>query len=136
MKRVSKIEWEMGSNIKKVWETVTNLDDCDWRSDLSKIEKINEQKFIEHFKSGGQTTFVITDKEFCKKYCFDMENKFFIGTWTGIFIKLDTQKTKLIFSEELNIKNPFIWALSFLVMNLKRIQKEYMQDLERKLSHD
>lgn len=32
--------------IQKVWQIVTDLQDYSWRSDLSKIEVINERQFI------------------------------------------------------------------------------------------
>lgn len=136
MKRVSKIEWIIDRNIKDVWNIVTNLEDYKWRNDLSKLEIINDKEFTEYFTNGGQTNFFITNKEFCNYYSFDMKNDFFVGQWTGEFIEINTQQTKLIFSEEINIKNPFIWFFSFFVMNLKKIQKEYMIDLERKLTHE
>lgn len=47
---VSNIKASFLSDIKKVWETVTSLEDYIWRSDLSKIEVVSEKKFIEYTK--------------------------------------------------------------------------------------
>lgn len=39
------------SNIQDVWNVVTSLKNYQWRSDLSKIEIINEIQFIEYTKN-------------------------------------------------------------------------------------
>ena len=39
---VSNIKATFQNNIQKVWETVTSLENYAWRSDLSKIEILNE----------------------------------------------------------------------------------------------
>lgn len=49
---VSTIKAIFESDINKVWETVTNLKDCSWRSDLSSVEILSENQFVEHDKSG------------------------------------------------------------------------------------
>lgn len=41
-----------------------------------------------------------------------MENKFFSGQWTGVFIKTESNKTQVILTEKLYIKNFFIEILS------------------------
>lgn len=45
-----------------------------WRSDLSKIEILNENQFIEYTKDGCMTIFTITIREPFKRWEFDMEN--------------------------------------------------------------
>ena len=47
---VSNIKAAFESNIQEVWEIVTSLENYSWRSDLSKIEKINENEFMEMIK--------------------------------------------------------------------------------------
>ena len=39
MKRVE-MTVDFKSNVEKVFETVTNMSDCSWRSDLSKVDRI------------------------------------------------------------------------------------------------
>ena len=82
---VSNIKATFQSDIQKVWEIVTSLENYSWRSDLNKIEIVNENQFIEYTKAGYATTFTITVKETCKRWEFDMENDNMIGHWTGIF---------------------------------------------------
>ena len=49
--------------IKRVWETVTSLENYAWRSDLSAVEILNEKTFIEYTKEGYATTFAVTAME-------------------------------------------------------------------------
>lgn len=133
MNRISTIEWDMPHSIKRVWETVTDNKDFSWRSDLEKIEIKTETKFTEITKSGEKTEFEIIEKKPYEIYKFKMGNNFFQGDWTGKFIEITPESTKLIFTEELNIKNPIIWLLSFFMMKLHQIQKTYMEDLQEKL---
>ena len=71
---VSKIKAEFSCNLQWVWDTVTALDHYEWRSDLSKIEVINERQFIEYTKDGYATTFTVTEFKPCRRWEFDMEN--------------------------------------------------------------
>ena len=96
---------------KKVWDTVTSLDQYEWRSDLSKIEIINEKQFVEYTKDGFATTFTITVSEPCKRWEFDMENSNMKGHWIGIFSEKDGQ-TEIDFTEDVTAKKfvlkPFV----------------------------
>ena len=60
---------------KTVWDIVTDNKNYEWRSDLSKIEMIDENRFDEYTKTGFVTHFQITAKEPYRKYRFDMENQ-------------------------------------------------------------
>lgn len=136
MKRNSTIQWKIPANVEKVWGIVTNNQDVDWRSDVEYLEIISEHVFVEHFKGGGQTTFTIIAKEVNQLYAFQMENKFFQGEWVGRFEKVSSQETWLNFSEEINIKNPIIYILSFFMLNLKKMQQTYMEDLQRRVADE
>ena len=96
---------------KKVWDTVTSLDQYEWRSDLSQIEIINEKQFVEYTKDGFATTFTITVSEPCKRWEFDMENSNMKGHWVGIFSEIDGQ-TEIDFTEDVTVKKfalkPFV----------------------------
>ena len=115
---------------KKVWDTVTSLDQYEWRSDLSKIEVINEKQFIEYTKDGFATTFTITVSEPCKRWEFDMENCNMKGYWVGIFSEKDGQ-TEIDFTEDVTVKKlimkPFVKGF------LKKQQELYVSDLKRAL---
>ena len=86
---VSNIKAVLLSNIRNVWNIVISLENYQWRSDLSKIERINEKQFVEYAKNGYTTTFSITASEPFKWWEFDMENSNMKGHWTGIFTEKD-----------------------------------------------
>ena len=128
---ISNIEASFQCDIQKVWEVVTSLDYYDWRSDLSKIEIINENQFIEYTKEGYATTFTITVKETCKRYEFDMENGNMKGHWIGIFTR-DGNDTKIDFIEDVTAKKLFMKP--FVKGYLKKQQELYLSDLKKALS--
>ena len=49
---VSNIKATFQCDIKIAWETVTSLENYTWRSDLSKIEVLNDKQFVEYTKGG------------------------------------------------------------------------------------
>lgn len=61
-------------NVQKVWNVVTSLENYSWRSDLSKIEVVNEKQFIEYTKDGFATEFTITAVVPNKLWKFNIEN--------------------------------------------------------------
>lgn len=118
------------SNIKSIWEIVTSLKIYQWRSDLSKIEILNDKQFIEYTKDGYATTFTITAKEPYKRYEFDMENDNMKGHWTGLFIKKGSQ-TEIKFTENVIAKKLIIKP--FVKFYLKKQQLQYISDLRKAL---
>ncbi len=44
-------------DIQKFWNTVTSIENYAWRTDLSRIEILNESQFIEYTKRGDPTFF-------------------------------------------------------------------------------
>jgi hypothetical protein len=71
---LSTIKAVFNHNIQDVWNVVTSLEKYQWRSDLSKIDVINEKQFIEYTKEGYATTFSVTAFEPPRRWEFDMEN--------------------------------------------------------------
>ena len=132
--RSSAITAIFATNIETIWNVSTNNKDCSWRSDLQRIEIVNEQTFIEYAHGGFATTFTITNKTPCQLYQLDMENKFFHGKWRGDYCALDEKQTRLIFTETLKIYHPLIELASYFTLNLKKQQKLYMTDLAKKLA--
>lgn len=117
-------------DVKSVWDTVTSLENYQWRSDLSKIEILNENQFIEYSKDGTATTFTVTACEPFKRWEFDMENANIKGRWIGIFAEKDGQ-TEINFTEDVIAKKPLP---KFLVkVFLKKQQKQYVADLKNAL---
>ena len=125
---ISNIKVSLPCDIQNVWEAVTSLEDCAWRSDLGKIEIVNENQFIEYTKDGYATTFTITEKEPCKRYEVDIENGNMQGHWTGIFTKKGNS-TELDFTEDVTAKKLFMKP--FVKGYLKKQQQLYVSDLKK-----
>ena len=106
MKR-STVVAEFPCDCKTVWDIVTDNKNYRWRSDLSRIEVINETCFDEYTKEGFVTRFRITEKEPYRIYRFAMENKNMCGNWIGLFEKRDGG-TQITFTEEVQVKNPIM----------------------------
>ncbi len=127
---ISNVKVLLRSDIKKVWDIVTSLEEYQWRSDLSKIEVLNEKQFIEYTKDGFATTFTITACEQYKRWEFDMENDNIKGHWIGVFTDKNGQ-TEIDFTEDVTTKKfiikPFVKAF------LKKQQELYVSDLKKAL---
>ena len=128
---VSNIKATFQSDIQKTWETVTSLEKYAWRSDLSKIEIINENQFIEYTKESYATTFTVIEKEPYKRWAFDMENDNMKGHWVGVFTQKGSQ-TEIDFTEYVTAKKFFMKP--FVKSYLKKQQAQYISDLKKALS--
>lgn len=127
---ISKIRATFQCDVQKTWDTVTSLKNYAWRSDLSKVEVLNEKQFIEHTKEGFKTTFTITASEPCKRWEFDMENDNIKGHWVGVFSHND-EGTAIDFTEYVTAKKFFMKP--FVKGYLKKQQSAYIDDLKREV---
>ena len=128
----SNIKKEFNCDIEKLWNIITDNSNYTWRSDLSKIEVIDDKHFIEYTKNNYPTFFSITSKVYLKEYKFDMENNNIKGKWIGIFKELDDGNVLLDFTEEIETNNFVMKLLS--KPYLKSQQKRYMRDLEKEIN--
>ena len=126
------IKKEFNCDIEKLWNIITDNTNYIWRSDLSKIEIIDNKHFIEYAKNNYPTYFTITSKENLKEYKFDIENTNIKGKWTGIFKELSNGNVELDFTEEIETDNIIMKLLA--KPYLKTQQKRYMKDLEKELN--
>lgn len=117
-------------NIQKIWDIVTSLEHTAWRSDISKVEIINDNQFVEYTKDGYPTYFTVTTKELHKRWEFDMENGNMKGHWTGVF-SAGKEGTEIDFTEEVAVKNPVMKL--FIKPYLKKQQETYIKDLRKAL---
>lgn len=127
---VCNIKATFNKGIEEVWNVVTSLENYAWRSDLSKIEVIGDKQFVEYTKDGYATNFIITVKEPCKRWEFDMENGNMKGHWTGIFTETDG-RTEIEFTEEVTAKKAIMKP--FVKAYLKKQQALYVADLQKAL---
>ncbi|HKM34747.1 MAG TPA: SRPBCC family protein [Lachnospiraceae bacterium] len=128
---ISKVKAIFQEDVHIVWEIVTSLDHYSWRSDLGKIEVLNEKQFVEYTKEGYATTFTVTLTQPYRRWEFDMENDNMKGHWIGIFAQKDT-KTEVDFTEDVVAKKVFMKP--FVKAYLKKQQAQYVSDLKKALS--
>jgi 5-methylthioribose kinase len=127
---VSEVKATFECNVEKVWATVTTLEHYSWRSDLSKVEVLNNKEFIEHTKDGYQTKFRTTVFEPLTRWEFELENDNMKGRWIGIFSEVES-KTVVEFTEQVVAKK--LLMKPFVPLYLKKQQAKYISDLQKEL---
>ena len=129
---ISNIKASFDCKLSNVWDTVTSLENYQWRSDLSKIEVLSDTQFVEYTKDGYATTFTVTACEPCKRWEFDMENSNMKGHWTGIFSEKNG-RCEIEFTENVTAKKFFMKP--FVGTFLKNQQALYIADLRKAVEH-
>lgn len=127
---ISNIKATFQCDVKKAWSTVTSLYNYQWRSDLSRIEVLDEKSFVEYTREGYPTTFTVTCEIPCERWEFDMENSNMKGHWTGLF-KESNGITEIHFTEDIQPKK--IIMKPFVKGFLKKQQELYVSDLKNEL---
>ena len=118
------------TDVQRLWNAVTDNTNWHWRSDLANLVQEEEGKtFTEYAKGGFSTVFTITAKDPCHTYAFTMHNQIMTGLWQGDFYSTAEGKTKIVFTEWIEVKNPILRLLSYVFFNLKRQQRIYVRDL-------
>ena len=129
---VSKMKAVFSSDIQEVWNLVVNVESyADWRGDLSRVEMLDDKRFVEYTKDGYATTFTVTLTEPLKRREFDMENGNIRGYWTGVFSQ-NGNETEIEFTEEVTAKKLFMKP--FVKAYLKKQQTAFITDLKKALS--
>ncbi len=126
----SRIKSLFKRDIKTVWDVVTSLTDYGWRSDLSKIETVSENKFIEYTKDSYATEFNVTVCDKYSRWEFDIENSNIKGHWIGLFSQKE-ECTEIEFIERAEAKKFFMKP--FVKGYLKKQQEQYVFDLKKAL---
>lgn len=130
---ISNIKATFPYELQSVWDVVTSLENYSWRSDLSKIEILSRNQFVEYTKEGFATTFTVTVMEPCKCWEFDMENDNMKGHWTGIFSE-KAGVTTVDFTENVEAKK--LIMKPFVKVYLKKQQSAYIADLRKALEEN
>ncbi|WP_295815188.1 polyketide cyclase [uncultured Veillonella sp.] len=128
---ISNIKVTLLCPVEIVWDTVTNLNNFSWRSDLKDVKIIDEHNFIEISKNGIETYFRITECIKYRSWIFEIDNKNIKGFWLGKFYSKG-DKTILDFTE--NVVSKKVIFKPFISFYLKRQQKIYFRDLKVKLN--
>ena len=126
----SKVSVHFSCPVERVWQVVTDLSNTTWRSDLKRVEVLDETHFVEHTKSGYATNFTVTACEPLRRWAFTMENGNMSGSWEGIFETAE-DGTRLHCTETFNAKR--WWMRPFVPGYLRHQQRLYLDDLRREL---
>ena len=127
---VSKINTVIPCDIQKVWGIVTSVENYTWRSDLSKLEVLDETRFVEYTKNDYPTFFTVTFSEQYMRWEFDMENSNMRGHWVGLFTGRE-QETEIEFTEYVTVKK--FYLKPFVKSYLKKQQALFVSDLEKEV---
>lgn len=126
----SKVTAYFSCPVERVWNTVTDLMQTAWRTDLERVKVLDEDHFVEYTKSGYSISFTITACEPPRFWAFIMENGNISGSWEGLFEKAKGG-AQLTCTETVIAKH--WWMRPFVIGYLKRHQKLYLDDLRREL---
>ena len=126
----SRVTVHFSCPVERVWQTVNDLSHTAWRSDLARVEVLDETHFVEYTKSGYATNFTVTAYEPLRRWAFTMENGNMSGSWEGIFETAEGG-TRLACTETVNAKR--WWMRPFVPGYLRHQQRLYLDDLRREL---
>lgn len=130
---VSKAERSYRYPVEQVWSVVVDNGDFAWRSDVVRlVEEPGGSRWRETDAAGRETRFSLLEKVPFERYAFSMENAMFTGRWSGQFLR-QGQGCKLVFVEEIMVKNPVARFIARHFWHLEKMQNTYFDDLEAKL---
>lgn len=128
----SNITKEFCCDKEKLWNIITdNSVAHEWRSDVSRIDVIDDTHFVEYSKNDFPTYFEITKKEKFKEYRLNIKNANIQGSWTGLFKELPNGNVELSFTEQIEAES-FVMRL-LAEPYLKVSQNRYMRNLKNAL---
>ena len=117
---IFKKTYRFKSDIKTIWELMTDIKDQKWRSNLTNIEIFDDGKhFIEHSFDGYATDYQVKVFEPYERIEINIENSYIEGSYLIIFGKVDdldtkenNKKTEMTFiydvEAKLAVQKPFI----------------------------
>lgn len=126
----SKVTVPFPCPVERVWQVVTDLTNTAWRSDLKRVEMLDETHFVEYTKSGYATNFTVTACDPLRRWVFIMENGNMSGLWEGVFETVESG-TRIHCTETVNAKH--WWMRPFVLGYLNRQQRLYLDDLRKEL---
>lgn len=116
--------------VEKVWDTVTDLRNYKWRSDINKICIVDDRNFEEYSKEGIVTSFQVTNKKEYVLWELALENQNIKGKWIGRFYR-HGDNTTLDFMEDVRAKKWFL--IPFVGSYLRKQQTQYFINLKKEL---
>ena len=126
---VSNLKSVLPSDVHKVWSVVTTASEYPrWRTDLSRVQILGPEAFLEYTADGYVTKFTIIRAKPGQLWELEMDNANLHGRWVGRFRQRGLA-TVVDFTEYVSVKK--VWMKPFVKGYLKKQQAQFMTDLRR-----
>ncbi|MCM1497670.1 MAG: hypothetical protein NC124_04310 [Clostridium sp.] len=116
-------------SIEVMWDVLTSLENYSWRSDLVRIEIINEKQFIQYTSGGDAITCTVVQEIKYRHWEFEMENEDMKGRWACMLFSWGEKRTEINLAEEIVVKK--FYLMPFVNSYLNRRHITYVKDLTR-----
>lgn len=127
MKRID-MTIDFKSDVETVFKTITTLLDCSWRSDLLKVEQIDDNKFIEYNRKHKKTKIYVTDFRKNIQFDYNVENNSYKGHWSGQFAPLDDGGCRMFLTFDFEPQ-----SMLGKFARVDKFEERYIEDLKKKL---
>lgn len=124
---VVSVRFNLPFSVETMWNVLTSLENYSWRSDLDRIEIINEKQFIQYINGGDAITCTVVREIKYRHWEFEMENEDMKGRWMCMLFSWGENKTEISLTEEIVVKK--FYLMPFVHSYLKRRQIAYVKDL-------
>lgn len=126
---VSNLKSVLPGDVHKVWSVVTTASEYPrWRTDLSRVQILGLEAFLEYTADGYVTKFTIIRAKPGQLWELEMDNANLHGRWVGRFRQRGLA-TVVDFTEYVSVKK--VWMKPFVKGYLKKQQAQFITDLRR-----
>lgn len=126
---VSNLKSVLPGDVHKVWSVVTTASEYPrWRTDLSRVQILGPEAFLEYTADGYVTKFTIIRAKPGQLWELEMDNTNLRGRWVGRFRQRGLA-TVVDFTEYVSVKK--VWMKPFVKGYLKKQQAQFITDLRR-----
>ena len=126
---VSNLKSVLPCDVHKAWSVVTTASEYPrWRTDLSRVQILGPEAFLEYTADGYVTKFTIIRAKPGQLWELEMDNANLHGRWVGRFRQRGLA-TVVDFTEYVSVKK--VWMKPFVKGYLKKQQAQFITDLRR-----
>lgn len=126
---VSNLKSVLPGDVHKAWSIVTTASEYPrWRTDLSRVQILGPEAFLEYTADGYVTKFTIIRAKPGQLWELEMDNNNLHGRWVGR-LRQRGLATVVDFTEYVSVKK--VWMKPFVKGYLKKQQAQFITDLRR-----
>ena len=126
---VSNLKSVLPGDVHKAWSVVTTASKYPrWRTDLSRVQILGPEAFLEYTADGYVTKFTIIRAKPGQLWELEMDNNNLHGRWVGR-LRQRGLATVVDFTEYVSVKK--VWMKPFVKGYLKKQQAQFITDLRR-----